>query len=393
MNVHVLMRQARKAANKEQYEEACSLYQRLLDSDVMKGNLDIQLRLAWCYEHLGQIDEASTLYQGVIEQYKDDGELGAAEALQKSVDALFKPVDAEEELEVVQEVVQEIVALDKVQLMDALQAMGQEIELLPDDILCKAGDMPDTLWLLLLGTLTVHMPDYTEDEPDKLCAQEGEFVLVGELGLFTEQRRYASVYAEGSCRLCAIPSKSIRACKDLAFQAGMERLLRKHWVDPVLAQHAIFERVNDVDRLRLSQSLEVVELEPGQCLIEAKEEHDGAYLLQMGCLFFLHDADSPIDDELDDGNGNLLSSVVPGDMIHMGGLLHGYQSPYRIVAATPVRLLHLSRKAFELFSLRRAWIIQAVVRYCRRPVHLQVMHPKDDYLWKSNRHIELRRIV
>jgi len=110
-------------------------------------------------------------------------------------------------------------------------------------------------------------------------------------------------------------------------------------------------------------------------------------------LFFLHDTANPIDDELDDENGNLLSSVVPGDMIHMGGLLHGYQSPYRIVAATPVRLLRLSLEAFELFSLRRPWIVQAVVRYCRRPVHLQVMRPKDDYLWKSNRHIELRRIV
>jgi len=389
LNVHVLMRQARKAASKEEYEEARGLYQQLLDSDAMQGNLDVQLRLAWCYEHLGQIDEASNLYQGVIKQYKDDGELGAAEALQKSMDALFNPAEAEEEVTEVQEVV----ALDKLELMQALQEMGQEIELQPGDMLCKAGDMPDTLWLLLLGTLTVHMPDYTEDEPDKLCAQVGEFVLVGELGVFTEQRRCASVYAEGLCRLCAIPAKSIRACKDLSFQAGMEWLLRKYWVDPVLAQHAIFERVNDVDRLRLSQSLDVVELEPGQCLIEAKEEHDGAYLLQMGCLFFLHDTDSPIDDELDDEDGNLLSSVVPGDMIHMGGLLHSYQSPYRVVAATPVRLLHLSREVFELFSLRRPWIVQAVLRYCRRPVHLQVMRPKDDYLWKSDRHIELRRIV
>ena len=389
--MHVLMRQARKAANKEQYEEACGLYQQVLASDAMQDNFDIQLRLAWCYEHLGQADEACSLYQGVIQQYKDDGELGAAEALQKSVDALLAPVEVLEEP--VEEDIQEVIALDKVQLMEALQAMGENIELLPGDMLCDVGDMPDTLWLLMLGTLTVHMPDYTEDAPDKLCAQAGEFVLVGELGVFTEQRRYATVYAEGSCRLCAIPSKSIRACKDLAFQAGMERLLRKHWVDPVLAQHAIFERVNDVDRLRLSQSLEVVELEPGQCLIAAKEEHDGAYLLQMGCLFFLHDVDSPIDDELDDEDGNLLTSVVPGDMVHMGGLLHGYQSPYRVVAATPVRLLHLSRDAFEFFALRRPWIVQAVVRYCRRPVHLQVMRPKDDYLWKSDRHIELRRIV
>ncbi len=61
MNVHVIMRQARKAANKEQYKEACDLYQQVLDSDTMKDNLDIQLRLAWCHENLGHVDEASAL--------------------------------------------------------------------------------------------------------------------------------------------------------------------------------------------------------------------------------------------------------------------------------------------------------------------------------------------
>lgn len=386
MNVHVMMRKARKAANHEQYEEAGDLYQQILDTEDMKNSLDIQLRLAWCHEHLGHVDEACILYQGVIKQYTAEGELGAAEALQKSVDALFEPEERQAEI-------QEVEALNKEQLMEALQVMGKEIELLPGDKLCNAGDMPDTLWLLTLGTLTVHMPDYTKDEPDKLCAQAGEFVLVGELGVFTDQRRYADVYAEGLCRLCAIPAERIKSCDDLAFQAAMERLLRKHWVDPVLAQHAIFERVNEIDRRRLSQSLEVVELEPGQCLIELNEDHDGAYLLQMGCLFFLHGVDSPLDDELADENGNLLTSVVPGDMVHIGGLLHGYHSPYRVVAATPVRLLHLSREAFEFFALRRPWIVQAVLRYSRRPVHLQVMRPNDDYLWKSDRRIELGRIV
>jgi len=110
-------------------------------------------------------------------------------------------------------------------------------------------------------------------------------------------------------------------------------------------------------------------------------------------LFFLHDKDGSLDDEFEGEDGSLLSSVVPGDMVHLGGLLHSYQSQYRIVAATPVRLLRLSRDAFELFAVRRPWIIQAVLRYCRRPVHLQVLRPNDDYLWKSNRHIELRKIV
>lgn len=388
--MHVMMRQARKAANKEQYKEACDLYQQVLDSDAMKDDLDVQLRLAWCHENLGHVDEACGLYQSVIKKYTDEGELGAAEALQKSVDALLESaVVVQEDVEVKEEVV----ALSKEQLMEALQDMGEDIELSDGDMLCDAGDLPDTLWLLKLGTLTVHMPDYTEDEPDKLRAKEGEFILVGELGVFTDQRRSAAVYAEGLCRLCAIPAKCIRDCDDVAFQRAMERLLRKHWVDPVLSQHTIFERVNEVDRLNLSRSLDVVELEPGQCLIEADEEHNGAYLLQMGCLFFLHKADSPADDELDDESGNLLTSVVPGDMIHMGGLLHGYKSPYRVVAATPVRLLHLSREAFELFALRRPWIIKAVLSYSHRPVHLQVMRPNDDYLWKSDRYIELRKNV
>ena len=389
MNVDVMMRQARKAANKEQYQEACELYKQVLDTGEMKNSLDVQLRLAWCYENLGQVNEACALYQGVIRKYTSEGELGAAEALQKSVDALVESEDVKER----PAKIEDVVALNTVQLMDALQAMGTDIELLPGDKLCDEGGMPDTLWLLTLGTLTIQMSDYTEDKPDKLCAKEGEFVLVGELGIFTDQRRYATVYAESLCRLCAIPARQINDCKELPFQSAMEDLLRKHWVDPVLAQHAIFDRVNDVDRLRLSRSLKVVELEPGECLIEAGKENDGAYLLQIGCLFFLHDVDGPLDDWPDDEDGNLLTSVVPGDMIHMGGVLHGYQSPYRVVAATPVRLLHLSREAFEFFSLRRPWIVQAVLRYCRRPVHLQVMHPNDDYLWKANRHIELPRIV
>jgi len=84
---------------------------------------------------------------------------------------------------------------------------------------------------------------------------------------------------------------------------------------PVLSQHAIFENVNEVDRLRLSRSLKVVELKSGQCLIDENEEHDGAYLLQVGCLFFLRGSDSPLNDALDDGSGSLLTSVTPGDMI------------------------------------------------------------------------------
>lgn len=382
--MQVLMRQARKAASKEQYQEACNLYQQVIDMDAMKDSLDLKLRLAWSHEHLGHVDEACRLYLQVIQQYKASGEEGAAKALQKSIDALQNP--AEESIEE-----PEIEALDDLEIMLQLQNMGSDIQLLPGDILYHEGDIPDTVWVLQQGSLSLHIADYDDAEPEERHAHKGCLVLMGELGLFTGQRRYATARAESLCRLCGIPVQHINACKDPAFQAGMNRLLCQLWVDPTLAQHDIFERMNDIDRLYLSQSLETIELEAGQCLMQAGEEHDGAYLVQTGCLFFLHDASRPHSDGLEDGS--LLTSVVSGDMVNLGGLLHGYQSEYRIVAATPVRLLRLSKDIFELFALRRPWIIQAVLRYCRRPSHLQIMHPAENYLWKHNKDIELRRVT
>jgi len=63
------------------------------------------------------------------------------------------------------------------------------------------------------------------------CSCDGELVLMGELGVFTELRRYAAAYAEELCRLCAVSAKSMKDCKEPSFQAAMEGLLRKHWVD------------------------------------------------------------------------------------------------------------------------------------------------------------------
>ncbi|MDQ6954638.1 MAG: cyclic nucleotide-binding domain-containing protein [Mariprofundaceae bacterium] len=383
--MQILMRQARKAACKEQYQEACSLYQQIITADAMKDNLDIKLRLAWSHERLGNIKEACELYLQVIHQYTISGEEGAARALQKSIDALQTPI--KENIKT-----PDIKALDDAEMMVVLQQMGSDIQLLPSDILYREGDIPDTVWMLKQGSLSIHMTSYNDcDDIEERHAQQGALVLIGELSLFTGQRRYATVRAESLCRLCGITIQRINAHKDLAFQAGMKRLLCQLWVDPTLAQHDIFERMNDVDRLYLSQSLEAIELEAGQCLMQAGEEHDGAYLVQTGCLFYLHDANYSHEDELEDGS--LLTSVVSGDMVNLGGLLHGYQSECRIVAATPSRLLRLSKEMFELFALRRPWIIQAVLRYCRRPSHLQALQPAEDYLWKHNKHVELRRVT
>jgi len=395
-----LLRQARKAAFKKDFAAARALYAEVRTIPGMADDLDVSLRLAYCAEQAGDVDEALRIYREVVDTYRNTGEAGAAEALE-AVIANLEQKDSEASVDTASaapadegETLEPPPPLDDSTLAMRLCEMGEMLHLLPGDVLCREGDTPDALWLLKHGTLEVQMPGY--EEHDHLQAREGGLVLVGELGFFTMQRRSATLVATDSVDVYVVRSEMIHeTCRhDAAFAAGMERLLRDRWVEPVLAQHAVFERINDVDRKRLAHAFESVEIEPGTTLIEAEQEHDGTYMVQTGCLFFMHAGDEDMDDKLEDtSDGALVTSVHPGDMVHLGGLLAGYKSQYRVVAATPSRLLRLSREKFEPFSLRRPWIVQAILKFSRRPVHLQVMHPDEDYMWMANRHIRFGQSV
>lgn len=279
-----------------------------------------------------------------------------------------------------------IVAMDDHDLMQRLCAMGQPTLLRAGETLCRHGDVADGLWLLLEGKLSIHNPGYLEDSC--IEARADTLVLVGENGLFTAQRRNADVTASCDSKLVAISILSIRqrSTEEPAFAEAMERLTRERWVEPVLSRHAVFERVNDIDRLRLAKTFQRMEISAGNILIHKGEDHDGAYLVLDGCLFVA------FENNLEDAAAETIASAHPGDLIHLGGLLHEYKSPYLVQAATPATLLYLSRHDFEPYTLQRPWIIQAILQYIRRPAHLQVMHPEDEYLWTTNRHIKLRRV-
>jgi len=265
--------------------------------------------------------------------------------------------------------------------------MGEMIHLKPKEILCNAGDPPHTLWLLRRGKLRFKMKGY-EDEPDIAYTDEGGVMLVGEIGVFTQQQRSATVWSEQHADLSAIPISAIRQRQktDLNFNAAMERLILERWAEPIITRHALFDRINDIYRKQIARSFEPVEFKSGHCLVDLGGIHDACYLVQTGCLFFL---DTRLEDT--ETKAKLLAYALPGDVIHSGGLLREFNSPNRIMAGTNVRLLRLSRVAFEPFTLQRPWLIQALIRQSRRPSHQQVLRPDDDYLWTTNRHIQLRK--
>jgi len=379
-----LLRSARKAVSSENFQEAEGLYEKILAFPEMADDLDARLRYAYCTEKNGNIEQAMAAYSEVLQIYRESGDDGAAASLEKIVEKLRQGPEAE--VEDAAEV--DIEALDDAELMRRLCDMGELGLFHPGDVLCREGEMPDRLWLLQKGLLTVRMPDY--DEPDSIDVKEGHLTLVGELGFFTNQRRSADVEAATLSEIYAVKTSDIRQeqQKDPAFKAGMQRLLIERWAEPVLTRHTVFERVNDIDRMRIMKNFKRVSMGPGMTLIEAGEEHPYAYMLQSGCMFFMHSKDEP-NDKTDTDGGGLMTSIFPGDMIHLGGLLQDYKSDYRVVTATPVQLLRLSQEDFEPFTYRRPWIIQAIRRFSQRPTNLQVMKPEEDYLWKANRYVRI----
>jgi len=309
--------------------------------------------------------------------------------------------------------------------------MGERETLYPTEVLCEDGDIADKIWLIEEGIVDVFMSERAEKF--SLEPKEGSFILLGELGLFTRQRRNARLVAYTTVKCFVVDIKEIdeRQQRDIPFNTAMQRLLRERWIDPVLKQHSVFDSISDVERGYLIVSFESVSLKAGETLASVGQEQDGAYLLQSGCMFLIHDdeesvsakaesvdhaaeAEEPVDiaeyadyveyaDYLEyaeyveythtehSGDVNMMTGIHPGDFVQLSGLLEGYKSKYRIEAVTNVQLLYLSRKKFEIFSKPRPWVAEAIERYSLRPAHLQVMRPLDDYFWLTNRDISFKK--
>jgi len=379
----LLMRQARKFLMKKSYADAIEAYRDILQCESMQDSVDMSLRLAWCYEQIEAWDDACTSYEHVVQMYAQQGEADAAQDLNEKIkDIRISNTQADDIIEPLNDP-QTDEAMDFPDLLTHLKMMGDKITLAKDDVLCEAGETSDVLWLLEEGEMGVQLPDYFQDGEDVLTATDGLSVLIGELGLFTHQRRSAKVWAKQTSQLYQIKNSAIDNCPNKLFQLAMHELLTHYWLYPILSKHSIFERMNDVDRRALSHLFTTKDVQSGDCLIALGENHDGAYLLQQGCLFFVYTSET---------GGEQVSSMFPGDMVHLGGLLHAYDANYEVRAATDVRLLHLSRQNIEAFIKNRPWMVDVLLRYSRREAWRQVMRPDDAYLWMTNREIQQRHV-
>jgi len=391
MNTEEMLREAREAALSGDFSTARTVYRRLRDDPGFKPDLNLTIRFAYCSERTGDYTEALAAYREALEEYKKNGDDGAAEVINGLIHQIrqyLEELDSREGKIPDHQITLDN-APDEAEVMTRLMRAGQVQHLQTGDTLCRQGEPPNHLWLLTSGEIEVHVPGYADT--DVLRGQEGSPCLLGELGYFTGQRRAATLVARTDVELIEIAVKLVHAMcdDDQAMAFGLERFFRERLVERVLSRHAIFERINDVDRKKLAMAFEYLEMGPGEVLIEPGSEHHAVYLVQTGCLLLM-----PAGEEREDkSDSDYITSMLPGDIIHLGGLLHDYRADYRVVTATPARLLYLSREQFRPFALRRPWVTEAILKHSRMPAQRQVMRPDEDYLWHVNRQVHLPKRV
>ncbi len=383
MNASRLIREARKATQRGDFDAAEAAYRQLREMPQFRNDVDISLRLAWCAERTGDYSEALTAYEAVLREYQEQDDEGAARVVEGLIEQIRLHLeDADVETDAPSTLED---APGDAEVLRRLMTAGRQRYLADGETLCREGDPSRQVWLLLEGRIEVMAPGW--QDTSVLTGRHDAPYILGELGYFTGQRRAATLVARSYVEVVEIDVRDIRAmcAHSPRLAMGVERMFRERLVERVLSRHAIFERVNDVDRRKLALAFDYREMGPGEVLIEAGREHDGTYLVQSGCLLL-----TPVDGESPGASGITEPiGVLPGEMVHVGGLLRGYVPRYRVMTATPVRLLHLSRERFDPFTLRRPWIVQAVLQQSRKPPHLQVMRPDEDYLWHVRRRVTL----
>ncbi len=375
-----IFRRAREAAAAGDFETARRLYGKLWESPVWRRDREVQLRYAWSCERTGDYTAAMEAYRALM-AHERAGEAADAALIEESMVRLREMMQQSERdgaARVVDAVRDEAEAM----LVRELFAHAWEREFDVGENICRVGDPAQHMWLLVAGEVDVLVPGQSvstmKGSREKPC-------LLGELGYFTGMRRAATLCCATPVTVLELSYEKIEAVleEDASLRPVMEHLFRHRLLLPLLSRHEIFKLINDVDRRRLASLFENSSLRPGQVLIEQGEEAPDAWMVQAGTMLLLR---------REDGEESLLGSMHPGDLFHLGGLLRGYQAPYRAVAGTPVKLLRLPRAAFEPFMQRRPWLIKEILRQSRLSMERQIMHPEARNLWAANRYIELKPV-
>lgn len=381
MDYQKLFQQARAAAAKGDYHASRKYYGQLWNSPLWRHDKDVQLSYAYACERTGDHSEALHAYRSLIRHYNESLD-GEDDTLSRESSARLQEIMREGSAQEAGQVIDRADDEGEALLIARIFEHGYSREMEGGEVLCLKGDPASHMWLLQEGEVDVMMPN---QGPSRLSGSKERPCMIGELAYFTGMRRAATLVAASKAQVIELPYDRIKSMlsKDHELFEMMEHLFRHRLVLQVLSQHEIFKLFNEIDRRRVTTIFENTTAQPGQTLIEEGEEYPDAYMVQSGSLLLLTNKG---------GEEQLIGSMHPGDLFHLGGLLRGFKAPYSVVCGTPCHLLRLPRHSFEPFMLQRSWLIKAILKHSRQAAEMQVLHPESRNLWAADRYFDMKNV-
>jgi len=376
-------RAAMKAEESGEYEKAYKLFGELWESEFWSGDRDVLLHYANACEHIGDYARALNIYTKLMESMTLNPSDATGTLIQASMSRLN---DLVHKTTIEGEIEGKNLDIDsddaEARLVKDLFKYATEITLPANTYICEVEDIANHMWLLIDGEVDVLISNINTTT---LRGTESKPCLMGEVAYFTGMRRSATLKCATEVRLLELSFNEIIEAekKDEHVEPLLDHLFRSRLGYHLLSQHDMFKKLDDEERRQVALSFRHTSYLPSKILVEQGLPRDNAFMVQSGTLLMLKKAE--------DGNFELITSMHPGDIFHLGGLLKGFHAPYRIVTGTPCRLLRLKSEVFEPVMKRHPWLVKDILEHSREEAERQILHPEQENLWAANRYIKMAK--
>ena len=363
------------AENAGNYLEAYKLYSDLWQSDFWSESSHDLIHYADMSEQVGDYTRALDIYTALMDSTTLDLDGVTSALIQTSLDRLHK-----KEKLAPKPAPTEKFADAEIAMVKKLYKIGHEKLLEEGDFICEAGDLANHMWLLVEGEIEVQVSNISMDV---LSGTESNPCLLGEVAYFTGLRRAASLRCLTKVKLIEISYHDLGALelKDHSFNDQLDLVFKSRLGRHLLSQHDICKKLKDEEREFIATSFVHIDVEPGKILVDMKLPRDECILVQSGTLMMLKEN---IFGELE-----YVTSMHPGDIVNITGLLKGYRPPYRIITGTSCRLLVLSAKQFVPVLENNPQLIKEILEITNKDGEQQILRPHKADLWAGNRNIDV----
>jgi len=244
---------------------------------------------------------------------------------------------------------------------DALQALVANLQLVSlerGEVLFRAGEPSDALYVIVEGELSVQSPGPPATEMSRL----GPGSFLGEVALMTDQPRSATV-------VCLLPAELLRIDRHTLSRVlanhgdvlrAVLRFVRDRLVDRWMRTSPLFRPFNDAQRIELAARFKFLEIDAGTVVLGTGERPDGLYIVLAGQFLVLR-------------NGSAVAQLGPGDLIGETALLSGGVFKSDVVARGKGLALCLPAATFREVIMTHPHVLEYIGEQAEHSRRLQIL--------------------